>query len=250
MKLYSVLMFIFVFTIEVRLRAFDSSSDAVVETPEKCLNSGNYCVIKNLDQKFSYNGDNYFLSMSPDSIVIRQKPKELSFVKGQIFIKSDTKVTLEIPYGQIEIDKNSQVLLDKFDNKVVVQTIFGKSFLKPLGEKKAILVMQGQENYLSQVDETQKAQTGIPKPILVDQLLKPWAYHSSLTKEKFMEQVKNFKDVHETAVRDLSILNEQIASREIASEKAEKLANELREKRAKDEKEKTQKTYYQRLLGE
>lgn len=251
MKLYSVLMFIFVFTIEVKLRAFDSNSEKkIIETPENCLEAqSGYCVIKNQNQKFSYEAVGFFASLAPEAIVTRQREKELSFVKGQLFLKTEAKVTIEVPYGQIEIDKNTTVLLDKFEDKVVVQTIFGKAFLKPLGEKKTILVIQGHENYLAKVSQL-KAQTGIPKPILVEQLLKPWAYHANISKEKFIEQVNDFKEVHETAVRELSILNEEIASREIASAKAEKLAEEMRLKRVKEHKEMMQRSYYDRLLGE
>jgi hypothetical protein len=250
MKLYSVLLFFFVFTIDVRLRAFDSSSDKIVETPDDCLNSNNYCIIKNLEHKFYFNNDNYSVSMSPNTVIVRQKAKEISFVKGQLFIKTKNSITLDIPYGQIEIDKDSQVILDKLEDKVVVQTIFGKTFLKPLGEKKPVLVMEGHENYLAEVNDTLKAQTGIPKPILVDQLLKTWAYHSNLSKEKFLDEVRNFKTVHETAVKDLSILNEQIASREITSAKEEKEAELERANRAKEHKAKMQKSYYEHLLGE
>lgn len=252
MKLLSVLMFIFAFTIEVRVRAsnVESETPKIVETPDHCVESYDYCVIKNLNQKYSYKGDSYVLSMSPESIVIRQKPKEISFVKGQLFIRADTKVTFETPYGQIEVEKDSQVLLEKFTDKFVVQTIFGKVFLKPLGGKKSILVMEGHENFISQVDDSLKAQVGIPKPIMIEPLLKTWAYHADLNKQKFLEEVDSFKTVHEKAVHELSILNEQIASREIASAKAEKLAAEERARKAKEHKEKMQKTYYNRLLNE
>jgi len=142
------------------------------------------------------------------------------------------------------------VLLFKQADKVVVQTIFGKVFLKPLGDKKTILVMAGHENFISQVGESLKAQTGIPKPIMIEPLLKAWSYHADVKKEKFLEDVDTFKSIHEKAVQELSILNEQIASREIASVKAEKAAREERARKAKELSQKRQNTYYQRLLSE
>jgi hypothetical protein len=250
MKLYTVFLFFFVFTIDVRLKAFDSSSQKIIETPDNCLSTQNYCIVKNLDRKFYFDNDVFAISMSPETVIVRQKTNAISFVKGQLFVKTQKTITVDVPYGQIEIDKDTQVILDKSEDKVSVQTIFGKVFLKPLGEKKPVLVMEGHENYLAEVNDTLKAQTGIPKPILVDELLKTWAYHSNLTKEKFLEEVKNFKSVHETAVKELSILNEQIAAREISSAKEEKLATEERAKRAHEQKEKMQKSYYLRLLGE
>lgn len=258
MKLLSVLMFIFAFTIEVRVRASDHhnhkakevSSVSVVETPEQCLESYGYCVIKNLNQKYSYQGEGFLISLSPESIIIRQKLKEISFVKGQIFVKANSKMSFQTPYGQIEVEKDSQALLEKFSDKVVVQTIFGKVFLKPLGEKKSILVMQGHENYVAQVGDSLKAQTGIPKPVMIEPLLKTWFYHANLSKEKFTEEVESFKSVHEKAVQDLSILNEQIATREIASAKAERMAAEERARKAKEHHKKMQETYMKRLLTE
>lgn len=250
MKLLNVLLFILAFTIEVRVRASEAVPEKIIETPDHCLEDTGYCIIKNLDKRYSYKGESFTLSLTPEAIVVRQKQKEFSFVKGQVYIKSDTKVTFEIPYGTIEIESDSQVLLEKYEDKVTVQTIFGKAFLKPLGEKKPILVMAGHENYISQVGENLKAQTGIPKPIMIEPMLKAWAYHADLKKEKFLEDVETFKSIHEKAVQELSILNEQIASREIASIKAEKLAREERARKAKEHQEKMQKTYYERLLNE
>lgn len=245
MRLLSVFLFIFTFTIEVRVRA----SDQIIETPEKCVEEKGYCTIKNLGSKYLYNGNGYSLSLKKESIVVRQKEKEWSFVKGQIFVTTSDKLVLDIPYGQIEVDKDTKVLIEKTEDKFTVQTIFGKVFLRPLGEKKPVLVMAGHENYISQVGASLKAQTGIPKPILVESLLRSWAFHSPDKKEKFLEDVESFKSVHEKAVHDLSILNEQIASREIASDRAEKLAAKERAIREKNRKEKMQETYYNRLLS-
>ncbi len=250
MKFLNVLFFILAFTIEVKVRASEIFLEKIIQTPDHCLQETGYCIIKNLDKKYSYKGESFTLSLTPESIVVRQKQKEFSFVKGQVYIKADTKVTFEIPYGTIEVESDSQVLLEKYEEKVTVQTIFGKAFLKPLGEKKPILVMAGHENYISQVGENFRAQTGIPKPIIIEPLLKAWAYHVEIKKEKFLEDVEAFKSIHEKAVQELSILNEQIASREIASVKSEKLAREERAKKSKEQKEKMQNIYYQRLLSE
>lgn len=251
MKILNVLVFIMAFTIELRVRASESvTSEKIIETPDSCVQESGYCIIKNLGKKYSYHNQDFVISFSPESILVRQKTREFSFVKGEIFVKTETKLTLEIPYGSIEIEKDSQVLLNKLSDKIVVQTIFGKVFLRPLGEKKPILVMAGHENYISQVGENLKAQTGIPKPIMIEPLLKAWSYHADVKKEKFLEDVETFKSIHEKAVQELSILNEQIASREIASAKAEKAAREERARQAKERQEKMQNTYYQRLLSE
>lgn len=248
MRLLTVIAFLLTFILEVRVRATEIQTNKVVESPENCLEAEGYCILKNLDQKYSFKEKGEYISISPESILIRQKQKEWSFVKGQIFVKTDSKVTFEVPYGEIEVQENSQVLLQKLSDKTIVETIFGKVLLKPLGVKKPILVMSGHENFITQVDDTLKAQTGIPKPIVVEPLLKSWAYHTDLKKDKFLEEVKNFKTVHEKAVQELSILNEQIANREIASVKAEKLARKERARKAKEHQEKMQNTYYDRLL--
>lgn len=252
MKLKHVIIFIFIFTIDLRVRAIDVSlSKSVIETPENCVEEAlNYCIIKNLNKKFSLEREDYYMSLAPQAIVIKQKTREFSLVKGQVFVKSVNNIIFEVPYGQIEIEKGSQIVLEKMSDKVVIQTIFGKAYLKPLGEKKPIVVMAGQENFISQVDEASKAQTGIPKPILVAPLLKTWALHTNVKKQEFINEVDAFKSVHEKAVQELSILNEQIATREIASAKAEKLAREEQARRAKEARKKQQETYYNRLLSE
>lgn len=252
MKLLTVIAFILTFTIEVRVRATEpeTKTDKVVESPENCLESEGYCILKNLDQKYSFENEGQYISLTPEAVLVRQKTNEWSFVKGQIFVKTDSKkLTLEIPYGSIEIGQDSVVLLEKLADKVTVQTIFGKVFLKPLGSKKPLLVMAGHENFIAQVDESLKAQTGIPKPIVVEPLLKSWAYHTNQKKEQFLDEVESFKVIHQKAVQELSILNEQIASREIASAKAEKLARQERARKEKAHKEQMQKTYYNRLLN-
>lgn len=251
MKLLNVLIFILAFTIELRVRASDVvPAEKIIETPDSCVQESGYCIIKNLNKRYSYNNEDFTISFSPESILVRQKTREFSFVRGDIFVKSDSKISFEIPYGTIEIDPGSQVLLFKQSDKVVVQTIFGKVFLKPLGYKKSILVMAGHENFISQVGEGLKAQTGIPKPIMIEPLLKAWSYHADVKKEKFLEDVDTFKSIHEKAVQELSILNEQIASREIASAKAEKAAREESARKAREQRQKRQNTYYQRLLSE
>ena len=247
MRILSIILFIVTFTIEVKVRA---SEFTIVETPDNCLSSSEYCVIKNISKKFLFKNGSFQISMSPESTIIRQKPREISFVGGQIFVKTSSKISFVVPYGQIEVEPDSQVILEKFNDKVVVQTIFGKSYLRPLGEKKAILVSEGHENFISEVDGSLKAQTGIPKPIVIEPLLKAWFYHADLKKEKFVEAVEAFKSIHEKAVKELSILNEQIASREIASAKAAKSAAEERARKAKEHRELMQNMYYQRLLAE
>lgn len=250
MKLLSVLMFIIAFTLEVRVHANDAMD--ILETPQNCLESNDYCVIKNMGKRYQYKHGRFLLSLSPESIVIRQSEKHWSLVKGQVFVKSDMDIVFDIPYGKIEISKGTQAVLDHQEDKVAVQTIFGKTLIRPIGSpigtKGSVIVASGYENYVSKVDESLKAQTGIPKPILVEPLLKIWAFHTASNKRDFLEEVREFKTVHEKAVSDLSILNQQIVSREISSAKEKQEAEELRRKRHLDHKKQMQQTYYERLL--
>src|SRR5690606_38663889 len=102
MKLLSVLMFIIAFTLDVRVQAEELK---IIETPNNCLQSNGYCVIKNMSERYQYKNAQFVLSVSPESIVIRQSQNHWSIVKGLVFVKSETKLTFDVPYGQIEVSE-------------------------------------------------------------------------------------------------------------------------------------------------
>ncbi len=246
MRLSTVFIFIIAFTLDVRVQA--GAELTIVETPKNCLKNSDYCVIKNLAHRYHYDSAQFTLSLSPEAIIIRQSENHWSLVKGQVFIKSNTSLKFDAPYGQIEVGKGTQALIEQRDDRVVVQTIFGKTYLKPLGVTSPVVVAPGHENYLSKVDETLKAQSGIPQPILVTPLLKDWAFHTPSKKREFLIEIEEFKSVHEQAVKDLSILNQQIVSREISSVEEKRAAAKMRKKLQQDRIEQRRKTYYDRLL--
>jgi hypothetical protein len=246
MKLKVLFIFITAFTLDFRLRASDGF---ILETPEKCSESEGFCVFKVQNSKYHYDKNGVSISMAKDSVLIRQKEREFSFVSGKLLVQAKRALVFDTPYGHIQVQSDSVVIVEKSDDKFIIQSIFGKTHLKPLGSKKHIIVAQGYENYIAPVNESLVAQTGIPKPILIEPFLKSWASLTSAKKNQFLEQVENFKPIHQKAVEELSILNEQITSREIASVRAEKIAQEERRKRLQEERRQRQEMYYNRLLS-
>jgi hypothetical protein len=244
MKLLNVLFFLLAFSVDVRVHA------KLIQTPEKCLDTKEYCVLKSEGSKEIVKIDDVVVSLKSDSTLIRQTENYFSFVKGTFLIKTNQKASVDTSYGKVSLDAGAQVIFEKKENVVTIETIFGKSLMHPVGAKKSIYILEGYENYLSEVDNSLKAQVGIPKPIIVDSLLKNWAMLTDSSKKDFVEDVDRFKEVHEKAVKDLSILNDQIVQREIASVTASKKAEIDRVHREKVQKKARQDMYLDHLLGE
>src|SRR4051812_5546167 len=120
MKLLNVLFFLLAFSVDVRVHA------KLIQTPEKCLDTKEYCVLKSEGSKEIVKIDDVVVSLKSDSTLIRQTENDFSFVKGTFLIKTNQKASVDTSYGKVSLDAGAQVIFEKKENVVTIETIFGK----------------------------------------------------------------------------------------------------------------------------
>lgn len=231
----------------------DDSSSAIsesfVEHPDGCLEKSSFCTIRSL-KRYAVQEDEFRISMKSDTVLMRHDPLSWSFVTGNIFIKTKKTLTFKTTYGEIIISPNTQCLIQRNKKNYAVQVLFGQVLLKGLGHNQSYAVLEGFENFLSQVDGSMKSGIGIPKPVLLDSALIDWNFHFAGTKKQFMEDVEKFKPLLETAKNELSHLNQTIVHRELASAESEIQEKKAVLKSKKEQKSKNQDRTFDRLLGD
>lgn len=250
MKLLNLMVFILAFTVEVKVKAESLDfSDSYVSEPEGCISEYSFCTVRSL-KRYAIQANNYRISMNENSVITREKPSVWSFVNGQLFVKTNVKISFKTPYGEIELAPQTQALIEKSANSYTLQVLQGSGLLKGIGHKQSYKVLAGYENSMAQVTNSMKSEIGIPKLIVLENLIKDWSYHYAGRPDHFDNEVEKFKPVLENAKKQLSEINQAIVQRELASvemeKKKKKAAEEAKEKLKND----NQNRILDRLLGE
>ncbi len=174
--------FILAFTLDVRVHA------KIVQTPNGCIEQSGYCVMKAEGTKEVFTFGDVVISLKSNSTFVRQSLGQYSLVKGIFLFSSKETLDVETPYGKIAVEPNSKIIFEKKEDRVVLDVIFGKARMNPLGSAQPVDVLEGYENYMTGVDHSLKGRTGIPKPIIIEPTLKTWALLKYSSKDEFLKQ--------------------------------------------------------------
>ncbi len=221
------LVFLLFFSIDVRVKASDEvlTPVGIFFEPKNCLETTEYCVIKNYSSpKYLLEVNNNKISMIQSATLVRHSSADFTLMKGQVLVAAEDVLKFNTPYGKIQVEAASKVLITKKNAEYRVTVLSGKVLLWPLGESSSVEVLAAYDNSLSAVKNL-KAQVGIPTPAVISETLQDWAKLTPLSKKDFLSAVDAFKEEHANASSQLSLLSREIAMREIENNDL-KLENE------------------------
>ncbi len=238
------IIFLFIYTVDIRVRA-EAESVKVFQDPRECLEDLNYCLVKNYAyDRFYFLSGGDEVSLGFDAHIVRHIPGEFTLVKGKALLYTKTGLKVNTPYGRIVFEPETTALLTRKDKVNEITVLFGKARVNALGETDPIEVLPGYSNSISGVKNL-KAQIEIPKPAPIELTLKEWAMLSWKNKSELTADINEFKSVHSEASQQLSILAREIAMREVESHQQRELAQQkarqdrdLHQRRAREKTEK------------
>lgn len=238
LRLLQVLTFLFVATVEVKVHAAEVVSLredlAPLQEPSDCLDSGEQCAIKtNSGRKFQLVLDSAKVILGSGSSAIKAGKDRITFVRGTALVKAENTIVIESEYGKV-IVKHGEVLLLKEETKLVTRVHSGEVFIQPRGFSEMIAIQPGEENWMSAVDRSGIAQTGVPTTINFGEHALIWSSLYFGKKRAFEKELKQFALVWKAASEKTAVAHADLAKRRIASIEADyqKRQRELKKRQA------------------
>lgn len=217
--------FVFFFSLEVRVKAHESSltfgeAAPVSQIPEDCLLNQEYpCSFLTADHaRFSYflSGKAKIVSLEETSLSIISED-QIKLMSGAIFIDAHRELLIKTNYGFAKIPKGQAWVYadrDRFYFEAVNRKIkvYGRGFDRPF------TLDPGQVVWLGPVDQTFKADSALPTPIDLSDFTKRMAKINDLSKEEFALYIQEFAKTWKITSQKTVAIHKHLLQRQIASD--------------------------------
>ncbi len=239
---WRVLIFLLVFTVEVKVIAARISLPAVkvpVQQPNDCLKSSDICAIKTPEfGKYSLTLPGADIILDANTTVVRVTSTEVKLITGTLWIKSKADTKISTTFGDANSAGEFWVRTDV--DKMLVSSVEGSVTLTGKDKKTVIRLDEGEENWIGGIARNGESTSGVPKAIAFEDHLLRWARLYSGSKTQFELDVKSFHsrwsrqlasvaDYHkQLADRRLKVIDEEHSKRAQAKAQEEARSKELR----------------------
>ncbi len=225
LRLFQVVTFVFVATIEVRVHASEVVSLredlAPLQEPVNCLEDGDTCAVKtNSGRKFLLEIGSAKVTLGSGSSAIKTGKDKITFVRGTALVKTESPLFVETEFGKV-IVKQGEVLLLKQESKLITRVNSGEVFIQPRGFSEMIAIQPGEENWIGSVDKSGIAQTGVSTSINFTEHALIWSSLYSGKKRSFEKELKEFAHLWKQANEKTAAAHADLAQRHIASIEAD-----------------------------
>lgn len=225
LRIFQVVTFIFVATIEVKVHASEvvtlREDLTPLQEPQNCLEDDDVCAIKtNSGKKFQLEVGKAKITLGSSSSAIKAGKDRITFVHGTALIKTESPLFVETEFGKV-IVKQGEVLLLKQESKLITRVNSGEVFIQPRGFSEMIAIEAGEENWMGTVDKSGIAQTGVSTSINFQEHALIWSSLYSGKKRSFEKELKEFAQVWKQANEKTAAVHADLAQRRIASIEAD-----------------------------
>lgn len=225
---FRLLLFLFVFTLEVRVRAEvspASTSGVLLQEPAGCLRelvkAKTSCALgTGRAGKVTLKLDSFEAVFDRRTAVIHQTGGDLRFVSGQIWLKTKIPQKIHTEFGAIDLGPG-EFWLDRSAERVRVGVIRGLAKLHPRGSAEVLEVPPGLENWLGTVALNGEARRGLPVSIALKPHFERWARLYPGSFKDFEKEALLFHDGWLEASRYSAEIHKALFERKIASLQAE-----------------------------
>lgn len=228
MKSLRLFLFVFVFTVDVRVLAktvqIPEARDLLQE-PAGCLKSApmatESCAVGTRAwEKGTLSFGDSTVVLDRSTAILLLGANEIRLVSGQIWLKSKSVFEVRTEFGSMKVEPG-EYWFDRDRERVRVGVIQGTARLYPRGAQDVLEVTPGLENWLGKVDASGEAQRGIPVVIQFKPHLQRWARLYAGTLKDFEKDVRDFHEVWLAASEYASEIHKALFERKVASLRAE-----------------------------
>lgn len=223
---YQILCFLISFTLEVRVHAREAVqlpiAHDVQQEPENCIIESSICAVRTrLGEKYKLVVGETSIVLDQQTTVLRLSATEVSLVAGVIWVQAQGRFIVKTEFGEAQVDKG-EFWVRRANEKMFVSATDVSVLLRPRGADEQLIVERGWENWLSRVDKTGRAESGLPTPIEFVPHLERWARLHSGSRKAFEKDVGKFHSYWREASEQAAAIHKALFERKVAALEAEK----------------------------
>lgn len=149
------------------------NADGGTQWPDRCLKNKTHPCVLFVHKKsyFSLEKDQFFFSK--DSLLEWTGKEQISLYKGISWMKFTDAADVELPFGNLQVAPESELVVDLKESRVVVSVLSGKVKVAARADQNAYELTEGTEVELGPVDYQRKvASISLPRTIVLPNYLK------------------------------------------------------------------------------
>ncbi len=244
-----LLIFAFVFTIEVKVKAADivalPNTTQLTQEPNECWaqvgkissTAPSMCALRTpAGEKFRFQLGKSQITMDDETSLLWQESGEITLLAGVVWVVAKDSVNLKTEYGLAQMT-DGEFIISREPRSMWISAVDGALTLVPRKAKSGIRLEAGEENWLGPVDRAGVGTSGIPRAIFVPDLIQKWARLFPGTRQEFEEKVSEFHKNWSRHLASIATYHQDLAERrrqeiadEIATNKRMRAQQEARER--------------------
>lgn len=150
-----------------------SNAESGTQWPDRCLKNKTFPCALYIHKKsyFTFEKNQFFFSK--DSLLEWTETEKISLYKGISWMKFTEAANLELPFGNLHVASESELVIDLQDGRLIVSVLSGKVRVAARADQNGYDLTGGTEVELGPVDYKRKAASiSLPRPIVLPSYLK------------------------------------------------------------------------------
>lgn len=150
-----------------------SNAEGGTQWPDRCLKNKTHPCVLYVHKKsyFTLEKDQFFFSK--DSLLEWTGKEQISLYKGISWLKFTDPANIELPFGNLQVAPDSELVIDLKEGRVIVSVLSGKVRVAARADQNAYDLTDGAEVELGPVDYERKvASISLPRTIVLASYLK------------------------------------------------------------------------------
>ena len=208
------------------------SSAALIEEPANCLQDKIWCAVgntRNAANKLSLPWAQ--VNMGPQAAVVVLPHQQLRVLSQSVHIVAKKKMTIDIYNMWAQLEADSELFIKIEPNKVTVRNQKGQIFLRPIGYKNNIELLEGFQVWVGDMDLHGRAQVGFPRAIDLRRHLKDWSWTFADGHSLFQVEMRRFVLRWKKALKTSADFHQGVMQRSLASLAEKRRLAEMRRRR-------------------
>jgi len=192
----------------------------LTQQPTNCLKSSAECAISVSQENKKYLPLKMIsIVASRGSVFIRNKQGEFDFIKGKFQVFSHKQTQLQTEFGNIILNKNSSVILEKTQKSVLIYPLSHGVSLKKLEVKEAMSIPVGLSYMVGRIGVQGLSESSLPQMVDIESLIPLWDSLDIRKKKQFKEAVRTYYSQRKITLKSYEKAYETEVKREVASYK-------------------------------
>lgn len=213
MSWHRALVFVFVFCVDVHVKAETMTSSA-------CWEKTTPCVVEARGRKILKSKD-MTVTLGPKAMVERKDEMTVQLMSGRFYIEVSKPVVFKTPYARVTCQDSCKGIFTRANSEFNVKSLSGRWTVVRTGDEKVYGIPEALQMSFGEVTSDGSAEMEFPQSLPWEATLKEWvALYPGKLKE-FKPELADFRVVWREAVERVSEMHRSHAARTIASHERE-----------------------------